>query len=187
MTLVDHKDTKSLAAAAGRGLVDDGLHLDSALDLGGPLQQGAIVTRPIPVEHEAGRAYVHDLVVELGHDAPDIGPDQEMVPRSAFDRMIREPWQGLLLLDGDDVAGITLAFPREEPGEANTAFTGVRRAWRGRGLSAPLKAAHARVLRDRGFRVLRTQTMEHNAAILRANARLGFRVTGGYRDLVHDF
>jgi hypothetical protein len=29
--------------------------------------------------------------------------------------------------------------------------------------------------------------MAHNVAILRANARLGFRITGGYRDLVYDF
>jgi GNAT superfamily N-acetyltransferase len=111
MTLADHEDAASLAAATSRGAHDDGLHLESALDLEAPLRPGAIDTRPIPVDDEPGRAYVHDLVVELGHDSPDVGPDQEMVPRSAFDRMICEPWQGLLLFDGNDVAGITLAFP----------------------------------------------------------------------------
>lgn len=65
----------------------------------------------------------------------------------------------------------------------NTTFTGVVREWRGRGLSAAVKAETVRQVRERGFRRILTQNMTVNAAILSANRRLGFEPVRSYHDV----
>jgi mycothiol synthase len=187
LVVADHEDQPTLDLAARHGLVDDGLHLESALDLEVGLPATDIAVRTVPLDDPAGRDSVYELLLELAQDAPDVGPGQALMPRTVFDTMFPESWQGLLLLSGDDVAGLIIGFPRPTPGEANIAFIGIRPAWRGRGWSPDLMAVYAEMLRARGFTRLVTQNMGHNHAILAANARVGFTVTGGYRDLVHDF
>jgi mycothiol synthase len=66
------------------------------------------------------------------------------------------------LLDADDGVGLH-------------GVTGVRRAWRGRGVAHALKQAQVAAARARGLRELRTTTSSANGPMLRVNERLGYR------------
>ena len=54
-------------------------------------------------------------------------------------------------------------------------ITGVRRAWRGRGVALALKRAQIAAAQTAGLRELRTTTAFQNAPMLRVNERLGYR------------
>ena len=50
-----------------------------------------------------------------------------------------------------------------------------------------MKAAHAIALADAGWTSIVTQNMEGNGPILASNRRLGFKPTGGLREMIYDF
>jgi mycothiol synthase len=185
LLVANREDASTPALAGAHGLVDVGEHLESSLELA-DLPTVDIDVRPLPIESDEDRDQVYELLSEIARDTPDIADGQGM-QRAMFDRLVREPWQGCLLYVGDDIAGIIVGFARDEPGEANIALVGVRAAFRGRGLAAPLMAAWGQVLLERGFVTLVTQNLTLNTPILAANRRLGFQVRGGYRDLAYDF
>ncbi|HET8607047.1 MAG TPA: GNAT family N-acetyltransferase [Gaiellaceae bacterium] len=79
-------------------------------------------------------------------------------------------------LDGATVAGYAILEQQTEAiGEH--AMTGVRPAYRGRGIATALKLAQARAAHAAGLRELRGANVLANAAMRRVNAKLGYRQT----------
>jgi GNAT superfamily N-acetyltransferase len=81
-------------------------------------------------------------------------------------------------LAGDDVVGwANLGLPGARPGVAYHCMTGVKRAWRGRGVAGALKRATIAWAVTSGLDVLETENDEGNAPMRAVNARLGYRPT----------
>lgn len=62
-----------------------------------------------------------------------------------------------------------------QPDVAFHDLTGVRRAWRGRGIAGSLKRAQIAWAKERGYARLQTENEVRNAPIRRLNERLGYR------------
>ena len=77
---------------------------------------------------------------------------------------------------GDDVVGFAkLSLTEAQPEVAYHDLTGVRRAWRGRGVARALKATQIDWAKRAGYRRLSTNNEERNAPIRRLNERFGYR------------
>lgn len=117
----------------------------------------------------------------------DIPGDEETVV-SSFEEWLANDMQGVsdspeavfVALEGDKVVGYAkLALSPEQPDVAFHDLTGVRRAWRGRGIAGALKRAQIAWAKERGYRKLVTQNEERNEPIRRLNERHGYRVEPG--------
>ena len=77
---------------------------------------------------------------------------------------------------GDDVVGYAkFALTAAQPTVAFHDISGVKRAWRGRGVARALKTAQIRWAIANGFTELRTRNEEQNEPIRHLNASLGYR------------
>ena len=61
-----------------------------------------------------------------------------------------------------------------QPGTLENQLTGVKRAWRGRGIALALKREQARLAYEAGFERISTYNDEVNAPMRAVNTRLGF-------------
>jgi GNAT superfamily N-acetyltransferase len=85
-----------------------------------------------------------------------------------------------IALDGEQVVGYAkLSLTRGHPNAAHHEITGVRRAWRGRGIAGALKAAQIGWAKEAGYARLITANESRNAPIQRLNRRLGYRLAPG--------
>lgn len=82
----------------------------------------------------------------------------------------------LARVDGQPAA---IIIGEVEDGVLGIAYTGVGRAFRGRGLALALKQYGHRLAADAGATLCRTMNEESNAGIRRVNAQLGYQVIGG--------
>lgn len=80
---------------------------------------------------------------------------------------------------GDEWVGLG-AVGEMTPGGFYNLFTGVRSAYRGRGIATALKALGIRYARSRNGRILRTNNHRDNAAMLAINSRFGYRPLPGW-------
>ena len=198
MVSVPDSDPDGLAAGLHAGLVVHGHHIESALDLAtvdeatagrdsDRARDAGVVLVPLPDDADeptwrAAHAFLGDRLCE----APDSRDGGGNMPYEVFRSFLQDPWQVLLARRESTGAllGITCLMPRQDaPRRLNTMFTGVHPDGRGLGLSAALKAEHARRMRAIGWREILTQNMDGNHAILAVNARLGFVPVGGTHDL----
>ncbi|MDF2627804.1 MAG: family N-acetyltransferase [Symbiobacteriaceae bacterium] len=98
-----------------------------------------------------------------------------------------EEWQRIMLrwqeqrpefigiaADGDQVAGFTTMYPTTIPGLFDIGFTGVHRAYRGRGIALALKVRAAQVALQFGAKALRTGNDSRNGPMLAVNQKLGY-------------
>jgi hypothetical protein len=74
-----------------------------------------------------------------------------------------------------------------DQGRRDTFLTGVSAGYRSQGVATGLKVAHARALRDSGWRFITTQNMQGNEHILASNARLGFQRKTARAELMFDY
>ncbi len=118
---------------------------------------------------------------------PDI-PGQDDTEIWAFEQWLANDMQGVsdrpeavfVALAGDEVVGFAkLAMPPRWTGQAYHDLTGVRRAWRGRGIAAALKRAQIRWAKEQGYTRLVTGNEERNEPIRRLNTRYGYRIEPG--------
>ena len=75
----------------------------------------------------------------------------------------------------DEVVGYSsLLALAGQPGTLENQLTGVKRAWRGRGIALALKREQARLAHEAGFERISTYNDEVNAPMRAVNTRLGF-------------
>jgi GNAT superfamily N-acetyltransferase len=195
----DLADTRSLAVARHRGLVQGPVRRESLLDLttlraevieAAVARAAAAEVRLVAFSGSDEQAWrdLYESFVPLHDATPDAAGGREPPPLFSLQQGYAQPWQILLARRDDAIAGMTMAFARPDvASRVVTFFTGVAETERGRGIATALKAEHARRLAAAGWRELTAWNMESNKAILAANARLGFAPLTRMQALAYDF
>lgn len=187
-TIVDDDDPDSLAWAERRGFREHSREALVELDLA--------TYEPRPVEPPAGVEIVTwaerpELAGGLYGVAAEAWPD---IPGDEDHRI--EPFEQWLSVhmqgEGDRPAGTFVAVAGGEAiGYAKFSFwaakpdtlfhdlTGVKRAWRGRGIARALKHAQLAWAKAQGYAALRTANEERNEPIRRLNEQLGYKPIPG--------
>ena len=185
---VKEVDRASLAWTERRGFVEVGRNSLLVLDL--RAIEAPTVTPPEGVEIVtwAERPGVEEAMYEVARETyPDV-PGEEDAEVAPFEEWLSMYMQGvgdrpeatfLALADGEVVAYAKLALSLARPTVAMHDMTGVRRAWRGRGIAGALKAAEIAWAKEQGYVRLETQNEERNEPIRRLNERYGYVVEPG--------
>ena len=118
---------------------------------------------------------------------PDI-PGSEEATIEPFEHWMEHDMQGpgdrpdatFVALAGDEVVGYAkFSLTAAQPTTAHHDLTGVKRAWRGRGVARALKATQIAWAKANGYEELRTTNDERNAPIRHLNQVFGYRPTVG--------
>jgi GNAT superfamily N-acetyltransferase len=189
MSPVGEADATSLAWAERRGFREVGRNSTLVLDLDGvdapeiaPPKGVAIVTWAERPELARG---IYDVACEAYADVP--GEDD--VEMASFDEWLSVDMRGagdrpeatFLALAGDEVVGYAkFSLGSARPGVAFHDMTGVKRAWRGRGIAGALKRAEIAWAKDNDFSRLETYNEDRNEPIRRLNERHGYRLEPGH-------
>jgi GNAT superfamily N-acetyltransferase len=113
---------------------------------------------------------------------PDIPGNEDLV--EPYDEWLTLHMQGpgdradatFMAVAGDEVVGFAkLSLTEAQPEIAYHDLTGVKRAWRGRGVARALKATQIAWAKRAGYKRLSTNNEERNAPIRRLNERFGYR------------
>ena len=131
-------------------------------------------------DSEAMQRRLYGLTIELLSDVPTTDPISPWPFEVWRERVLGHPDftpdGPLIAVHGPDWMGLTeLYLPRPEaPGTLHQGLTGVRRAWRGRGVAWALKLAAAERARAQGWQSVRTGNHTVNREMLGINAEMGF-------------
>jgi len=185
---VSEDDEESLAFAKRRGFQEVERNRRMILDL--------TALEPRPIDPPAGveviawaerldlAAGIYEVACEAFPDIPS-AEDELMEP---FEDWLAHEMQGsgdlpeatFLALVGSEVVGYSkFSLTAAQPTTANHDMTGVKRAWRGRGIAGALKRAQIAWAKEQGYERLATQNELRNEPIRRLNARLGYREAPG--------
>ena len=186
--VVSDDDPESLAFAQRRGFVEDRREKGVALRLA--------EIEPPPVEPPEGVEIVswaerpelsrgiYEVALEASPDVP--GWEDEIV--EPFERWLVNDMQGsgdrpdatFLALAGGEVVGYAkFSLTEAQPKTAHHDLTGLKRAWRGRGIARALKETQIRWAKENGYEELRTRNDERNAPIRHLNREFGYQPTIG--------
>jgi len=185
---VKEVDAESLAWTERRGFVEVGRNSMLVLDLRAIEPPAVVPPQGIEIVTWAERTGVEREMYAVAQEAyPDV-PGEEEAEVAPFEEWLSMDMQGasdrpeatfLALADGEVVAYAKLALSLARPAVAMHDMTGVRRAWRGRGIAAALKAAEIAWAKEQGYERLETQNEERNEPIRRLNERYGYVVEPG--------
>ena len=181
-------DGTSLDWAARRGFVEAGRNSLLVLDLTAIEAPAVAPPDGIELVTWAERPDVTEGMYEVACEAyPDI-PGEEDAEMEPFEQWLSMDLQGsgdrpeatfVALADGEVVAYAKLSLSLARPTVAMHDITGVKRAWRGRGIAGALKAAEIAWAKQNGYERLETQNEERNEPIRRLNQRHGYVVEPG--------
>jgi mycothiol synthase len=185
---VKEVDDASLAWASRRGFVEVGRNSRLVLDLTAIEPPAVVAPEGVEIatwaEHPGVERGMYEVAVEA---YPDI-PGEEDAEMPAFEEWLSMDMQGasdrpeatFVALSGDEVVAYAkLALSLARPHVAMHDITGVKRAWRGRGIAGALKAAEIAWAKENGYERLETQNEERNEPIRRLNQRHGYVVEPG--------
>jgi GNAT superfamily N-acetyltransferase len=185
---VREDDPESLAWVERRGFREVGRNSTLALDLTEIDEPEIAPPDGVEIVSWAERPGLERGMYRVALEAyPDIPgqADEELVP---FEEWLSMDMQGsgdrpeatFVALEGDEVVGYgKLSISSARPGVAMHDLTGVRRAWRGRGIAGALKRAEIAWAKRNGFTRLETTNEERNEPIRRLNERHGYRLEPG--------
>lgn len=185
---VEEEDDASLAWAARRGFVEIERNKGMELELAAIDPSPIGLPAGIEIVQWAARPDlsrgIYEVALEAYADVPGT-EDDEMEP---FEDWLAHDMQGsgdrpettFLALAGDEVVGYAkLALTAAQTSVAFHAMTGVKRAWRGRGIAGALKRAQIRWAKDQGYERMVTGNEMRNEPIRRLNRSLGYREAPG--------
>jgi GNAT superfamily N-acetyltransferase len=186
--VVSDEDPESFGYAERRGFVEDRREKGVALRLADielptvePPEGTEIVTWAQRPDLSRG---IYEVAVEALPDIP--GSEDEIV--EPFERWLVNDMQGsgdrpeatFLALAGDEVVGYAkFSLTEAQPTTAHHDLTGIKRAWRGRGIARALKTTQIRWAKENGYEELRTRNDERNAPIRHLNREFGYEPTTG--------
>ena len=185
---VAEEDAGSIAWTTERGYEEAGRNSRMVLDL--TAIEAPDVTPPAGIELVtwAERPELAEGLWEVAREAgPDI-PGEEETDAGPFDEWLARDMRGsgdrpeavfVALEDGEVLGYAKLAFSDETTERAFHDLTGVKRAHRGRGIAAVLKAAQIAWAKEAGFRTLQTSNEVRNAPIRHLNAKHGYVLEPG--------
>jgi GNAT superfamily N-acetyltransferase len=187
-SFVDDSEPEARAFLERRGFVPVTREIKFALDLADHV--------PLPVDPPAGIAIVtwaerpeaarglYEVACEANPDIPGeeddvIEPYEDWLARH-MQRSGDRPEATFVALAGDEVVGYSkFSLTDAQPTIAFHDLTGVKRAWRGRGVAGALKRAQIAWAKEAGYERLLTNNEERNAPIRKLNERLGYKPTEG--------
>lgn len=185
---VPEDDADSLAFATHRGFEEAERNSRLVLELArvdpGPVDPPAGVRILTWAERPELARGIYDVACEAYPDVPG-DRDTTMEP---FEDWLAHDMQGsgdlpeatFVALAGDEVIGYAkFSLTAARPNVASHDMTGVRRAWRGRGIAGALKRAQIAWAKQAGFERLETQNEVRNEPIRRLNEGLGYRPAPG--------
>lgn len=127
---------------------------------------------------------IYDVACETFPDIP--GAEEEVM--EPFEDWLEHHMRGsgdrpeatFIALAGDEVVGYAkFSLTPARPRDATHDMTGVKRAWRGRGIAGALKRKQIEWAKSEGYKRLVTQNEVRNEPIRRLNERLGYRRAPG--------
>ena len=185
---VKEVDDASLRWAERRGFAEVGRNSVLVLDLTAIAPPEVVAPDGITIVSWAERPAAAPGMYEVAREAyPDI-PGEEDAEVEPFEQWLSMDMQGagdrpeatfVALADDEVVAYAKLSLSRARPTVAMHDITGVKRAWRGRGIAGALKAAEIAWAAENGYERLETQNEERNEPIRRLNQRHGYVVEPG--------
>jgi mycothiol synthase len=180
---VQDDDAASLAFALRRGFVEDKREAGLILDLTSIAPPEVDPPDGVEIATWAERPDVargiYEVVLEALPDVPGEG-DYTVEPFEGWlEHDMRAPGDRpeatfVAVAHGEVVGFSKFALTSAQPDTAHHDLTGVKRAWRGRGVARALKAAQIRWAKENGFRELRTRNEVRNEPIRRLNERFGY-------------
>ena len=181
-------DAESLAFAQKRGFVEDGREEGLVLELAGTEQPAVETPEGVEIVTWAERPELARGIYEVALEAlPDV-PGEEDYAVEPFDDWLEHEMSGpgdrpeatFVALAGDEVVGYAkFSLTEAQAATAHHDLTGVKRAWRGRGVARALKARQIAWAKENGYREIRTRNERRNEPIRRLNARFGYRPAPG--------
>lgn len=185
---VAEEDERSIAWAHGRGYTEAGRNSRLVLDLTAiepphpsPPEGVEIVVWADRPELTAG---MYQVVREATPDIPgqedeDIGTLDEWLARDMHGQSDDPRAVFVALADGDVAGFAKLSLSPERTDRAFHDLTGVRRAYRGRGIAAALKRTQIAWAKEQGYTSLQTSNEVRNEPIRRLNERYGYVLEPG--------
>ena len=185
---VKEVDEGSLQWTARRGFAEVGRNSVLALDLTAIDAPAVVAPGGIEIVAWAERPDAAPGMYEVAKEAyPDV-PGEEDAEMEPFEQWLSMDMQGsgdrpeatFVAVAADEVVAYAkLSLSLARPTVAMHDMTGVKRAWRGRGIAGALKAAEIAWAKDNGYVRLETQNEERNEPIRRLNQRHGYVVEPG--------
>jgi GNAT superfamily N-acetyltransferase len=187
-TTVAEDDEETLAWADRRGFREVGRNSKLVLDL--TAIEAPVIDPPPGVEIVtwADRPELARAVYEVACEAyPDV-PGEEDTAMFSFEDWLSKDMSGetdrpdatfVALVDGEVAGYAKLSLSSADSKVAYHDMTGVRRAFRGRGIAGALKRAEIAWAKGRGYESLQTNNEVRNEPIRRLNERHGYTVRPG--------
>ena len=186
--VVADNDPESLEFARRRGFVEDRREKGVALRLAGieppPVELANDVEIVTWAERPELASGMYDVAVEALPDIP--GWEDELV--ESFEDWLAHDMRGsgdradatFVAVAGGEVVGYAkFSLTEAMPTTGFHDLTGVKRAWRGRGIARALKATQIAWAKANGYEELWTRNDERNAPIRHLNQEFGYRPTIG--------
>ena len=185
---VHEDDEESLGFARRRGFVEAERNSYLVLDLTTCEPEPVDPPQGVEIVTWAERPELARGIYEVACEAyPDVPGESDLTMR-AFEDWLAQDMRGpgdlpeatFVALSGDEVVGYAkFSLSRAQPQSAAHDMTGVKRAWRGRGIAGALKRAQIIWAKQAGYARLTTQNEVRNEPIRRLNGQLGYRVQPG--------
>lgn len=185
---VGESDADSLAWTERRGFREVGRESLLVLDLDAVETPDPAPPAGIEIATWAERPEVARGMYEVAREATIDIPGGEDDDLGSFDEWLSRDMQGesdrpeatFVAIAGDEVVGFAkLSLGGSQTESAFHDLTGVRRAWRGRGIAAALKRTQIAWAKRNGLARLETFNEERNEPIRRLNERHGYRLEPG--------
>jgi GNAT superfamily N-acetyltransferase len=187
---IDDVEEDGLAFVRALGFREVSRELKVALELEGYEPPPVDPPEGIAIVTWAERPELTDGMYEVYREAePDI-PGYEGDETLSQDVWLTEHMTGsgdrpewtFVALAGDEVVGYAkFSLTEAQPDTAFHDLTGVKRAWRGRGIAGALKRTQVRWAKDNGYARVVTNNEERNEPIRRLNERMGYKPALGRR------
>ena len=185
---VAEEDDGSLAWASARGYEESGRNSRMVLDLTAIERPTVTLPPGIEIVTWAERPELAEGLWEVAREAgPDI-PGEEETDAGTFEEWLDRDMRGaedrpeavFVALEAGAVLGYAkLSFSAERTDRAFHDLTGVKRAHRGRGIAAALKATQIAWAKENGYGSLQTSNEVRNAPIRHLNAKHGYVLEPG--------
>ena len=186
--VVADNDPDSLAVARRHGFREERREAGVALDLGAVDAPRVDLPDGIEIVVWADRPELARGMYEVAREAYVDIPGSEQDELQPFEDWLAhdmggagdDPAATFVALAGDEVVGYAkFSLTAATPTIAHHDLTGVRRAWRGRGIARALKTTQIGWAKANGYEELRTRNEERNAPIRHLNAEFGYRPATG--------
>ena len=185
---VPEDDAESLAFAARRGFVEAERSSYLVLELAGYAPRPVDPPAGVEIVSLAERPELAPGIYTVACEAyPDVPGERDAIVEP-FEDWLAHDMQGpgdppeatLVALAADEVVGYAkFSLNAAQPDVAFHDMTGIRRAWRRRGIAGALKRAQIAWAKEAGYTRLQTQNEVRNRAIRRLNEQLGYRTSPG--------